>query len=256
MFAFVRSLTLATAALLAAAPAARADPPIVIFAAASLKTALDQAAADFKAETGVEAKISYGGSLALARQIESGAPVDIFLSADEDSMDDAQSKNAIKAESRFDFLSNHLVLIAPKATGPGSVALTAEGIAAALGPGKLATGEVTTVPVGKYAKAALEKLGAWSVVEPRLAMTDNVRAALAFVARGEAPLGIVYSTDANAEPSVKVVATFPDDSHPPIVYPVALTASAANAADQTFLDFLRSEKGRKFFEAQGFVTLD
>ncbi len=241
-------------ALLAIAPscALAADPPILVFAAASLKTALDAEADAFKAATGEELKISYGGSLALARQIEQGAPADVFVSADEASMDDAAGKQAIKAGSRFDYLSNVLVVVAPKAAAIDALELKASAVQAALGDGKLATGEVTTVPVGKYAKEALTKLALWDVVQPHLAMTDNVRAALGFVAKGEATLGIVYATDAKAEPGVKVVATFPEDSHAPIVYPVALTAASNNPGAQKLIDFLKSDAGRALFTAQGF----
>jgi molybdate transport system substrate-binding protein len=243
-------------ALIGRAPAAEAADPLVIFAAASLKTALDEAAADFEAASKVEVKVSYGGSLALARQIVAGAPADIFASADEESMDEAVKGGAIRPGSRFDLLGNQLVVIAPEASPIAELALKPEAIAAAIGSGRLVTGEVETVPVGRYAKAALQKLGLWSVVAPRLAMTDNVRAALAFVARGEAALGITYATDAVAEPAVKVVATFPDDSHPPILYPFALTAGSHNGEAARFLTWLKSPAGRAIFERQGFRVLD
>jgi molybdate transport system substrate-binding protein len=243
-------------AALAAPSLARADEPIIVFAAASLKNALDAAAADFHAGGGAEVKISYGGSLALARQIVAGAPADLFASADEESMDEAVKGSAIKADSRMDLLGNQLVVVAPKPSPTDKLALTADAFAQALGTGKLATGEVATVPVGRYAKAALQKLSLWGAVEPHLAMTDNVRAALAFVARGEAPLGIVYATDAAADPNVKIVATFPEDSHPPIRYPFALTASSHNDATAKFLTWLTSSAGRAIFERQGFKVLN
>ena len=256
MAALARSLLFFAMLLLPAAfSPSRADEPIVVFAAASLKTALDEAAAAFKAQGGAEVKISYAGSLALARQLEQGAPADIFASADKDSMDYAADKKSIRPESRFDFVGNHLVVIAPKKSANETLAFTPEAFARALGTGRLATGDVTSVPVGKYAKAALEKLGLWAAVEPRLALSENVRAAMAFVARDEAPLGIVYATDAMAEPNVKVVATFPEDSHPPIVYPLALTARSTNPAARKFLDFLRSDTARTLFEKQGFQVL-
>ena len=238
-----------------AAPA-RADEPLVIFAAASLKTALDAAAVGFHADGGPEVKISYGGSLALARQIVAGAPADIFASADEESMDEAAKANAIKAGSRFDLLGNQLVVVAPKQSTLETLPLTPEAFTQAIGAGHLATGEVATVPVGRYAKAALQNLGLWTAVEPHLAMTDNVRAALAFVARGEAPLGIVYATDAVADPTVKVVATFPEPSHAPILYPFALTASSHNMAADKFLTYLKSSTARPIFERQGFKVLN
>ena len=236
---------------------ARADEPLVVFAAASLKTALDSAAAGFHADGGPEVKISYGGSLGLARQIVAGAPADLFASADEPSMDEAVKGGAIRTDTRADLLGNKLVVIAPGPSPVTDLALTPAAFAAAIGTGKLATGEVDSVPVGRYAKEALRNLGLWSAVEPHLAMTDNVRAALAFVARGEAALGIVYATDAAADPTVRIVATFPEASHAPILYPFALTASSHNvAAAGKFLGYLKSPAGRAFFERQGFRVLD
>jgi molybdate transport system substrate-binding protein len=232
-----------------------AEEPLIVFAAASMKTALDEAASSFKTESGVDSKISYGGSLALARQLTQGAPADVFISADEDSMDEAAKGKAIKADSRADFLANRLVVIANKSSPLESLTLDADSLAKAIGSGKVATGEVNSVPAGKYAKEALTKLGLWDVAAPHLAMTDNVRAALAFVARNEAPLGIVYATDAAAEPAVKVVATFPDASHRPIVYPIALTATSTNPAAAKFLTFLRSASARAIFARQGFQPL-
>src|SRR5580704_5631949 len=179
------SFLIGALAMALAAPSARADEPVIVFAAASMKTALDAAAAAFQAESGVESKISYGGSLALARQLTQGAPADIFVSADEDSMDAAAKGKAIKPESRFDFLANTLVVVANKASSLQSLALIAPDVEAAIGSGKVATGEVNSVPVGKYAREALTNLKLWDVVSPHLAMTDNVRAALAFVARNE-----------------------------------------------------------------------
>ena len=238
------------------APAARADEPVVVFAAASLKSALDAAATAFHADGGPELKISYGGSLALARQIVAGAPADIFASADEQSMDEAVKGAAIKADSRFDLLGNQLVVVAPKQSAIDKLALTPEAFTQAIGDGHVATGEVNTVPVGRYAKEALRNLGLWSAVEPHLAMTDNVRAALAFVARGEAPLGIVYATDAAADATVKIVATFPEESHAPITYPFALTSSSHNEAAVKLLTWLKSPAGRMIFEYQGFKVLN
>ncbi len=170
-------------------------------------------------------------------------------------MDTAAKAGAIREGSRVDLLGNRLVVVAPKAAPIDALALDAKAFEQAIGTGKLATGEINTVPVGKYAKASLTKLGLWSVVEPRLAMTSDVRTALAFVARGEATLGIVYATDAAAEPAVKIVATFPDDSHPPILYPFALTAASHNAAAESFLAYLKSAAGRAFFTAQGFAVI-
>jgi len=248
----MRRLAILLVALLAfAAPAAAADR-LVVFAAASLKTALDAAAGVYRAGGGGEVAISYGGSLGLARQIVAGAPADIFASADEESMDEAVKGGAIRAGTRFDLLSNRLVVVAPKTATIDTLALDRDALTKEIGDGRLATGEVKTVPIGKYAKASLTKLGLWDIVEPHLAMTDNVRAALAFVARGEARLGIVYATDAAAEPGVKIVATIPDDSHPPITYPFAITAASHNDAAAPFLDFLKSPVAGAIFKSQGF----
>lgn len=232
-----------------------AAPAITVFAAASLKNALDAAAAAYKDKAGVELKISYAGSMALAKQIEAGGPAEIFVSADLASMDYLAEKNLIQAKTRFNFLGNTLVLVAPRTSKLEKVALTKEAFAAAIGSGKIATGDIASVPVGKYAKAALEKLGLWSVAEPHFAFTDNVRSALMFVAREEAPLGIVYATDAKSEPKVKIVATFPSTSHPPIVYPVALTSGAKGEAPAKFLDFLKSAAAKAIFVEQGFIVL-
>jgi molybdate transport system substrate-binding protein len=233
------------------APAKAAD--ITVFAAASLKNALDDAAKLYQAKTGEKVVVSYAGSSALAKQIESGAPADIFFSADLDWMDYLQEKNLIDVASRHTLLGNTLVLIAPK---DSTVSLTIDKnfpLLQALGPdGKLAMASVDSVPAGKYGKAALTSLGVWDQVAPRVAQAENVRAALAFVAKQEAPLGIVYGTDAKSEPEVRVVGVFPADSHPKILYPVALTASAKPEA-RAFLEFLLSSEAAPAFEAQGFA---
>jgi molybdate transport system substrate-binding protein len=248
----MRRLAILLATLLAFAAPGYAADRLVVFAAASLKTALDAAAGAYRAGGGGEVAISYGGSLGLARQIVAGAPADVFASADEESMDEAVRGGAISAGTRFDLLSKRLVVVAPKNSTIDALALDRDALAKAIGDGRLATGEVKTVPIGRYAKASLTKLGLWDVVEPHLAMTDNVRAALAFVARGEARLGIVYATDAAAEPGVKIVATIPDDSHPPITYPFAITAASHDDAAAPFLGFLKSPAAREIFKAQGF----
>jgi molybdate transport system substrate-binding protein len=227
---------------------------ITVFAAASLKNALDAAAAAFKEKTGVELKISYAGSMALAKQIEAAAPAEVFVSADEASMDYLAGKNLIQANTRFNFLGNKLVVVAPRSAKLEKLPFTKEAFTAAIGSGKIATGDPASVPVGKYAKSALEKLGLWSSVESNLALTDNVRAALSFVARDEAPLGIVYFTDAKSEPKVKVVATFPADSHPPIIYPVALTSTAQGELPKKLLTFLKSKAAKDIFVEQGFTV--
>lgn len=245
------AIALAAASLLAA-PLAHAEDRIVVFAASSLKNALDSASARYHAGGGAEVAASYGGSMALARQIIAGAPADVFISADEASMDEAAKGNAIKPDSRADFLANTLVVVAPKTAAFDSLRLDRDAFAKALGDQKLATGDVATVPAGKYARTALARLGLWEAVEPHLALTSDVRAALAFVARGEAPLGIVYATDAAAEPKVKIVATFPADSHPPILYPIAITLAAKHPEAAKFVDFLKAGDARAIFAAQGF----
>ena len=238
---------------LTALPAAAKD--LLVFAAASLKNALDDIDASYKKETGTAVTVSFAASSALAKQVEQGAPADIFISADLDWMDYLAGKNLIKPDSRFNLLGNKIVLIAPKDSKLTTVALKGADLAKALAGGRLAMANVDAVPVGKYGKAALEKLGAWTDVKDHLAQAENVRAALLLVARGEAPLGIVYSTDAAAEPNVRIVASFPGDSHPPIIYPAALTKDSKHADAKAFLDFLRSAKARTAFEKQGFTVL-
>ena len=225
---------------------------ITIFAAASLKNALDDAAKLYQAKPGAKVIVSYAASSALAKQIEAGAPADIFFSADLDWMDYLEKKNLIDAASRHTLLGNTLVLIAPK---DSTVSLAIEKgfpLLAALGvDGRLAMATIDSVPAGKYGKAALSSLGVWDAVAPRVAQAENVRAALSLVAKGEAPLGIVYGTDAKSELAVRVVGIFPADSHPKILYPVALLASAKPDA-RKFLDFLLSSEAASAFEAQGF----
>jgi molybdate transport system substrate-binding protein len=261
MFTDRRSLgrfAVAAALLFSPAPlfAQEAKQPVLVFAAASLKNALDALGKDFTAETGIEVKASYSASSALAKQIEQDAPADIFISADVPWMDYVADKKLIAADSRLDLLGNSLVLVAGSDWTKGNVALTSGvDLAGLLGDGRLAMGEPGSVPAGKYGKAALEKLGAWKAVEPKVAGAESVRAALALVSRGEAPLGIVYKTDAAADSSVKIVGTLPDDSHPPIVYPAAkLTASKSPNAD-AFLKRLSSAQAKKKFEAAGFTVI-
>jgi molybdate transport system substrate-binding protein len=227
---------------------------VVVFAAASLKNAMDGVSAAWQKESGQSVKVSYAASSALAKQIEQDAPAQIFISADLDWMDYVAGKGLIKPESRFNFLGNKLVLIAPKESAVTLDLKPGADLAGALGNDRLATGSVDSVPAGKYGKAALEKLGIWASVADKLAQAESVRAALLLVSRGEAPLGIVYRTDAAADPGVKIVASFPADSHPPIVYPIALTRKAAAEA-AAFLGYIRSAKAEPFFEAQGFTVL-
>jgi molybdate transport system substrate-binding protein len=234
-----------------AAAQAHAEP-VLVFAAASLKNALDQAATNAP----VKAVVSYASSSALARQIEAGAPAQIYLSADLAWMDYLQQRNLIHSDSRRNLLGNKLVLIAPATSSVRAAVEAGFPLARLLGEGRLALGDPTHVPAGKYAKAALESLGVWESVKDRLAPAENVRAALALVARGETPLGIVYATDAAAEPRVRAVGAFPAGSHPPIVYPAALTSHAKGGAPGRFLDFLGTPRARAIFEKHGFTPLN
>jgi molybdate transport system substrate-binding protein len=230
---------------------------LVIFAAASMKNALDEAAANWAKQSGKPApKISYAASSALAKQIESGAPADLFISADLDWMDYVAKKSLIKPDTRVSLLGNRIVLVAAKDSTARLELKPGVDLAAALGSSRLAMGNVDSVPAGKYGKAALEKLGAWDKVKDKIAQADNVRAALLLVSRGEAPLGIVYATDAAVDPQVRIVAAFPEDSHPPIVYPVAVTRDSSNPDAQAFLTYLRSPAARPVFEKQGFTVLN
>ena len=238
-----------------ATPAAAPDKVLTVFAAASMKNALDEASAAYTAKSGVEVVASYAASSALAKQLEQGAPADIFISADTDWMDYSSSRKTITDSTRVNLLGNKIVLIAPKDSKSENVSI-GQGfdLAKLAGDGKIATGDVKAVPAGKYAKAALEKLGAWQAAEPKFAMAERVRAALALVARGEAVLGIVYETDAKVEPGVKIIGTFPADSHPAIVYPIAATTVAKTGAG-SYLAFLRSETAKAIFEKYGFTFL-
>lgn len=248
------ALTLALGAVRAQGEAG-ASATVTVFAAASLKNALDAVSAAFRAKSGVELTLSYAGSMALARQIESGAPADIFIAADEASMDYLAGKGLVQTASRVSLLGNSLVVIAPAASKLQKLALTKDAFAEAIGDGRIATGDPASVPVGKYAKAALEKLGLWETARLRFAFTDNVRSALMFVAREEAPLGIVYFSDAKSEPKVRIVAALPANAHPPIVYPLALTSTARGEAPEKLVAFLKSKAAADIFVAQGFSIL-
>jgi molybdate transport system substrate-binding protein len=239
----------------AAGPAAAQSKHTLVFAAASLKNALDQVAAQWQRESGKKVTIAYAASGTLIKQIEQGAPADIFISADLDWMDYGQQKNLIKPETRSNLLGNRIVLVAPKDATVTLDIRPGFDLAGALKGGRLAMGNVEAVPAGKYGKAALEKLGAWESVKDKIAQAENVRAALVLVSRGEAPLGIVYQSDAAAEPGVKIVGSFPEDSHPPIIYPVAETKESRNPDAQAFLSYLRSPAPRAAFERQGFTVL-
>ena len=251
-----RRLLLGIGAAAAFSAPARAQPgSITIFAAASLKNAIDDINATFTKATGSRTVASYAASSALMKQIEQGAPADLFVSADLDWMDYGAHRKLIQNTTRVNLLGNRLVLIAPKDSGIDNVSLgPGLDLSALAGQRRIVVGDIRSVPAGKYAKEALEKLGLWPSVEKKLAMTENVRAALMLVARGEASLGIVYETDAKVEPNVKVIGVFPPDSHAPIVYPAALIANAKPEAAQ-YLAFLRSAAARAIFESYGFTFL-
>ena len=252
LFAFVGFL-----AVLAGAPQPLiAQEQITVFAAASLKNALDDTNAAFTKATGVKVTVSYAASSALAKQIEQGAPADIFISADLQWMDYVGERKLIKPDTRVNLLGNKLVLIAPADSKIANVTI-GQGfdIAKLAGSGRIAVADVNAVPAGRYAKAALEKLGAWAAAEPKLAQAENVRATLAFVARDETPIGIVYETDAKVEPKVKVIGAFPDNSYPPVTYPVAATATTTKQSVSQYLQFLRSPAAKAIFEKYGFSFL-
>jgi molybdate transport system substrate-binding protein len=242
------------ASLLMAAPAA-AQERVTVFAAASLKNALDAVNTACEAEVGELATISYAASSALAKQIEQGAPADVFMSADLDWMAYLSERNLTKKDTETRLLGNRIVLVVPAESSAATEIAPNFDLAGLLGDGKLAMANVDAVPAGRYGKAALEHLGAWASVEGKVAQAENVRAALALVSTGEAAAGIVYATDARAEPKVKVIDTFPEDSHPPIIYPVAQTTESKDAEAPDFLKCLTSAKARALFEGQGFTVL-
>lgn len=252
MFTLTRrtALALATLAALATPSLALADD-ITVFAASSLKTALDQIVTDYAATGGDKIVVSYDSSAKLAKQIQEGAPADIFFSAAKNWMDTLADAKLIQPDTRHDLLGNTLILAAH---GADAKPVTLTDLPTALGDGKLAMGLVDSVPAGQYGKEALTSLGLWDKVQAQVAQAENVRAALKLVASGEAPYGIVFGSDAVSEPDVSVAATFPADSHKPIVYPAALTATAKPAA-QAFLDYLASDKAGAVFAAQGFTVL-
>jgi molybdate transport system substrate-binding protein len=241
--------------LIAAMPAAHADDRLIVFAAASMKNALDAVNTACKADVGEVATISYAASSALAKQIEGGAPADIFISADLDWMKYLFEKKLIKPDTEVKLLGNEIVLVAPKDSTAETKIEKGFDLAGLIGEGRLAMGDSKAVPAGKYGKAALEALGVWSSVEGKVAQAENVRAALKLVSTGEAALGIVYATDAHAEPGVKVIGTIPEDSHSPIVYPVARTADSKDKDAPAFLRCLQSAKAGELFKAQGFTVL-
>ena len=245
-------------AALALLPAtARAAPPPagpLVLAAASLQEAMTAEADAFASRGNPRPVVSFAASSALARQLIAGSPADLFISADEDWMDAVGKAGLLRAGSRVTLLTNRLVIVAPAAQ-PLHVKIAPKfALAAALGTGKLAMADPDSVPAGKYGKAALTSLGVWAAVEPSVARAENVRAALALVSRGSARAGIVYATDARADPGVMVAGVFPPGSHPPITYPVALLAASTNPAAARFAAFLRSASGRAVFRNYGFGT--
>jgi molybdate transport system substrate-binding protein len=246
--ALLAGLTVA-GAVVAEAPAA-----LVVDGASSLTDSLQRVGDEFTAATRIPVKFSFAASSALARQIEAGAPADVFFSADPDWMDYLEQRHLIRTESRRNLLGNRLALVAP---AQSKLVLHIEphfALRAALGQERLATGDPDVVPVGRYARAALTSLGVWDGVADRLVRAENVRSALIFVARGEVPLGIVYETDARVDPKVRIVDLFPADTHPPIIYPAALTSTSSPNAIR-FMEFLRAPAARATFEKFGFTVL-
>jgi molybdate transport system substrate-binding protein len=228
---------------------------VLVFAAASLKNAMEAVKAQWEAESGKRVSLSFAASSTLAKQIEQAAPADIFISADLAWMDYLATRNLIKPDSRGNLLRNRIVLIAPKERAKPIEISPGFDLASHLGSGRLAMANVDSVPAGRYGKAALEKLGVWAGVAGNVAQADNVRAALLLVSRGEAPLGIVYQTDAAADRNVSIVGTFPEDTHPPIVYPIALTVGSRSEAAVEFLNYIKSARGKPLFEAKGFTVI-
>jgi molybdate transport system substrate-binding protein len=253
MRSILRSALVAAALAILGAPAAAAEE-LLVFAAATLKPALDEVADQYRRGGGA-IKISYAPSPALVKQLENAAPADLFISADSDWMDAAQAKALIRPETRVDLLSSRLVLIAPRGSTASTEIEPGFPLADLLGSGRLAMCDPMMMPAGRYGRAALQALGVWSAVQDRVANADSVRAALVYVDRGEAPFGIVFDTDAATDPGVRIVGVFPGDSHPPIVYPVAVTAVSKNADAGKFLAFLRSSGAKAIFERLGYTFL-
>jgi molybdate transport system substrate-binding protein len=246
---------MAAAFLAPVVPAWAQSKEVVILAAASLKNALDEASAAWTKQTGKPTKISYAASSALAKQIEAGIPADLFISADIPWVDYVAERKLIKPASRSDFLGNEIVLIAGKDSKIDLKIDKGFPLRTALGDGRLAMANIDAVPAGKYGKASLEALGVWPSVADRVAQAENVRMAMTLVSRGEAPLGIVYRTDAAADPNVKIVGAFPASSHPPIIYPMALLTTSTNPDAEAFVSYLKSPAAKPFFEKQGFTVL-
>ena len=253
MLKSIKVLSLAAFLVAAATTGARSEM-LTVFGAASLADVLTEIGKRHQSVGGDQIRFSFAASSTLARQIEAGAPADIVVLASAEWADYLAKRGLILPQSRVNLAGNRLVLVAP--TGRGfDASLTADGIAALLGQeGRMVIGDPAHVPAGIYARAALENLGLWDVVANRLALADNVRAALALVARGEVPLGIVYATDATATPEVAVIAEFPPGSHPPITYPVAILTGRDGAASRAFLTLLTGPEGRAIFRSHGFMV--
>jgi molybdate transport system substrate-binding protein len=251
--ALVTAVVALTASWSVAAHAQGRD--LLVFGAASLRNALDEANTQYQRNAGQKIVVSYGASSALAKQIENGAPADIFISADLDWMDYVAAHKLIKPETRFNLLGNKLVLIAPADSRINLTIGPNFPLAQALGNDRLAMADSAAVPAGKYGKAALEALGVWSSVSSKIAPAQDVRATLLLVSRGEAPLGIVYQTDAAADKGVKIVGAFPESTHPPIIYPIAVTTASTNPGVAAYIGFVKSPAAKPAFEIQGFVVL-
>ena len=228
-------------------------PSVLIFAASSLQTALDEMLPPMQKAAGAQVRVSYAASSALARQIESGAPAEIFISADLDWMDYLADRKLIQTNTRVNLVGNSLVLVAPAAQPISLKIAPGFGLAAALGSNRLALANPEVVPAGKYARAALTNLGVWESVSNKIAAAENVRSALLLVSRREAPLGIVYNSDTVADKGVRIVDTFPESTHPPIVYPAALTSIGSHLATRV-LEYLKSAEARALFTKNGFKT--
>lgn len=255
----MRGLLLSLLLFLSSVSPARPGEPLIVFAAASLRTALDAVAADWQAQTGIAVAVSYAGSSALVRQIEAGAPADIFLSAAVDWMDVLEREGLLREGTRVDLLGNALVLVAHGTDAPKIAIAPGFDLSGILGDGRLAMALVDAVPAGQYGKAALTTLGIWDAVAPRVAQADDPRAALALVARGEAPLGVVYASDVIAGRAagwtVSVAGTFPEGIHPPIIYPGAVIAASTHPQAEAFLSNLGVPASAAVFRAHGFTIL-
>lgn len=256
-FALMLGLALVLGLHAVAAAATPRDPaPLTVFAAASLKEAMDEAATAYRRKTGVPVRVSYAASSALARQIAQGAPADVFVSADLEWMDWLQQRGLVDRATRRDLLGNTLVLVAPKTSRVKPVRLRpGADLRPLLGEdGRIALALTGSVPAGRYARAALHSLGMWTALQPRTAEVENVRAALLLVARGETPLGVVYGSDAEAEPRVRVLAIFPPDTHPRVVYPVARIRTGTHPQAAAFVRWLQTDAAKAIFRRRGFVA--